>query len=495
MGLSSQQSWEQPNSNITSTLPSTISTSEQPPQQQQQEVQNGAEFLVGQLSSGSVGSNNVNNMAVVNNNCLTTVAIPVQQLQQQQHQTQQTHQSKIHAVVANIPLGVDSSMDDVNDKPKFILAPTPAQLGKAPRQKRLSSHTDQGQSALASEQLPNQCLDGSMAPPRTPDVKVSPGANNNNNSINTNNLEGDVSTPGYTPNTPSVPPSPSGKKSFFKKNIEDGMDKVLEQVNFEQKFVNLPEFNPDEVNSPTVSGNAASSVPSSPRTFISSYRRKRKLSAGGEESEAETPMSAMTATPQLTPSSVALQGSKFFGPDFNPEVFKEGPKSFIPDMMGEGLGDMDSPAGGRSPRTPKTPRDATMGDKSSHSSLRHILDQRRNLVMQLFSEAGWFPTGQAVAGFQARYSEIFPTKNCLILKIREVRQKVHQTTPTPNTPGGPGGGGVTVPNSPNPNMVAATANMGNNHHLQYNHHSAARGSLVSNVSGGPQGSNSLPVTT
>lgn len=29
---------------------------------------------------------------------------------------------------------------DSEDKPKFILAPTPAQLGKAPRQKRLSSH-------------------------------------------------------------------------------------------------------------------------------------------------------------------------------------------------------------------------------------------------------------------------------------------------------------------------------------------------------------------
>lgn len=52
--------------------------------------------------------------------------------------------------------------------------------------------------------------------------------------------------------------------------------------------------------------------------------------------------------------------------------------------------DIDSPAGGRSPRTPKTPRDA---DKS-HSSLRHILDQRRALVMQLFSEYGWFPSSK-----------------------------------------------------------------------------------------------------
>ncbi|KAK7083012.1 hypothetical protein SK128_018504 [Halocaridina rubra] len=146
----------------------------------------------------------------------------------------------------------------------------------------------------------------------------------------------------------------------------------------------------------------------------------------------------MSVTPHLTPSltpSSTLQGSKFFPPDFNPESFKE--------PRGE-TGDLESPVGGQSPRTPKTPRDA---DKS-HSSLRHILDQRRTLVMQLFSEYGWFPSAQAVAHFQTRYSDIFPTKNCLILKIREVRQKVHQNTPS--TPG--------VPSSPNP--VAANATTG-----------------------------------
>lgn len=38
---------------------------------------------------------------------------------------------------------------------------------------------------------------------------------------------------------------------------------------------------------------------------------------------------------------------------------------------------------------------------------------------------------QATAAFQTRYSDIFPTKVCLQLKIREVRQKIMQTaTPT-----------------------------------------------------------------
>lgn len=254
------------------------------------------------------------------------------------------------------------------------------------------------------------------------------------------------------------------------------MDKVLEEVNFEKKFGALPEFNPDEVQSPGLNA----SVPSSPRTFISSYRKKRKHSTGGEESEAETPLSV---TPRMTPSctpSSTLQGSKFFPPDFNPESFKVG------DVRGD-KAEVDSPAGGRSPRTPKTPRDS---DKS-HSSLRHILEQRRTLVMQLFTEYGWFPPAPAVATFQSKYSDIFPNKNCLILKIREVRQKVHQNTP--NTPG-------VIPSSPNPAAAAAVAathgaTAGPPPQLTHNNHHNARASLSVSVPTSSQASTSLPVTT
>lgn len=44
-----------------------------------------------------------------------------------------------------------------------------------------------------------------------------------------------------------------------------------------------------------------------------------------------------------------------------------------------------------------------------------------------------FPSpGQATAAFQARHMDTFPTKVCLQLKIREVRQKIMQTA-TPGT--------------------------------------------------------------
>lgn len=107
-------------------------------------------------------------------------------------------------------------------------------------------------------------------------------------------------------------------------------------------------------------------------------------------------------------------------------------------------------------------------DKVPYSSLRRTLDQRRALVMQLFQEQGFFPSGkrstpapllpldppgppstpstlslpvcvpaQATAAFQTRYSDIFPTKLCLQLKIREVRQKIMQTA-TPSDASGLG---------------------------------------------------------
>lgn len=76
----------------------------------------------------------------------------IQQQQQQQQpppqqQQQPQQQQKIKAQVANIPLattgsgiaGAGTEEENLDDKPKFILAPTPAQLGKAPRQKRQSS--------------------------------------------------------------------------------------------------------------------------------------------------------------------------------------------------------------------------------------------------------------------------------------------------------------------------------------------------------------------
>ncbi|XP_060777522.1 protein capicua homolog isoform X3 [Neoarius graeffei] len=211
----------------------------------------------------------------------------------------------------------------------------------------------------------------------------------------------------------------------------DSVDKVLSEVYFEERFAELPEFRPEEVlPSPTLQ-----SLATSPRAILGSYRRKRKNS-NDLDSSTDDPISpkrksrrrsSCSSEPNTPKSAAKCEGDIF--------TFDR-PGTDGEDILGE-----------------------LEFDKVPYSSLRRTLDQRRALVMQLFQEHGFFPSAQATAAFQARYADIFPTKVCLQLKIREVRQKIMQTAapaesagtsdpaslPGPSGPaaneGGGGGGG------------------------------------------------------
>lgn len=141
-----------------------------------------------------------------------------------------------------------------------------------------------------------------------------------------------------------------------------------------------------------------------------------------------TPQTAMS-----TPKSCAgnLTGNTFFGPDFNPEVFKatENSESTV--------------------SSPKTPSTAGINAESKPASLRRTLDSRRQLVMELFHEEGLFPSNQATASFQTKHADVFPSKVCLQLKIREVRQKMMATSSTCSTPTVPNGASVVTLGTPN----------------------------------------------
>eukprot|EP00092_Neocalanus_flemingeri_P026005 GFUD01028185.1.p1 GENE.GFUD01028185.1~~GFUD01028185.1.p1 ORF type:complete len:1977 (+),score=326.72 GFUD01028185.1:762-6692(+) len=260
------------------------------------------------------------------------------------------------------------SKEDLQKQTKFVLAPTPAQI-KA----KVSSPLHMSES---KEDFENQLND-----------------------------------PSLTPATPS-------KKSFFKKAIrEDGMDKVLETVNFEEKFSSLPEYVPSVMGSPS-----RPSLPTSPHIFVQNYRRKRKMSLTEDDLGSDASATPRTPrTPQTamsTPKSCAgnLTGNTFFGPDFNPEVFKatENSESTV--------------------SSPKTPSTAGINSEMKPASLRRTLDSRRQLVMELFHEEGLFPSNQATASFQLKHADVFPSKVCLQLKIREVRQKMMATSSTCSTP-------------------------------------------------------------
>ncbi|XP_013066792.2 protein capicua homolog isoform X1 [Biomphalaria glabrata] len=224
-------------------------------------------------------------------------------------------------------------------------------------------------------------------------------------------------------NSPTVASSP--RNNFPKKNKDDGMDRVLEQVEFEKHFQSLPKYVPEESVSTTP-------LPQSPRGFINVYKQKSKISnlAKGEgqdndpnkhSSESET----ATPTPK-TPKSTRPDDRKFFPENFSIE--------HVTGMSSTKLFEFDNDP--NSPRTPKTP------SSPGAFSNRRILDQRRHLVMQLFEEYGLYPTSQATVAFQTKHADIFPNKSCLQLKIREVRQKmmlsVQNTPKTPTTPSAAG---------------------------------------------------------
>ncbi|XP_053974368.1 putative transcription factor capicua isoform X4 [Hylaeus anthracinus] len=310
------------------------------------------------------------------------------------------------------------SMDEAqnNDigptKGPFMLAPTPAQLGRAPLQRRQSMAMPPTSNAGDHGPLTSQHCDN-----RT----------QTNTSQATEQMQQQQNF-----SESHASPSPSTKKgSFFKKNVEDGMDRVLEQVNFQEKFSSLPEFKPEDIQSPSaISINTAGSsghgsvvtsgLHSSNLQSSMQMQNYRKKSVQGphrptmNEDDIESDVS-VSATPKST-SSVKLTGNTFFGPDFNADMYR---------ANSDLVGDVDA----NSPRTPKTPgggavNSVGIGRSENERGHRKVLEQRRLLVMQLFQENGYFPSTQATTAFQAKHSDIFPNKTSLQLKIREVRQKL-----------------------------------------------------------------------
>ncbi|XP_070552136.1 LOW QUALITY PROTEIN: protein capicua homolog [Ptychodera flava] len=227
-------------------------------------------------------------------------------------------------------------------------------------------------------------------------------------------FEGTVPMESELPTTPTT-------KGILKRNIDDGMERVLEEVNFEARFAELPEYHPEEHQS-------EAAKLQSPRALVGSYRRKRKNSSGKSEYDSGTdtdPMSPMKLKQRRHSSSSepGTPGLRCEENIFQWPAEKAASGSSL-DALAE-VASMQRAAGKDDEEELGDPNDPD-SEKAPYSSLRKTLDQRRTLVLQLFEDHGYFPTGHATAAFQARFKEIFPTKTCLQLKIREVRQKIMQ---------------------------------------------------------------------
>ncbi|XP_058867072.1 protein capicua homolog isoform X2 [Acipenser ruthenus] len=173
-----------------------------------------------------------------------------------------------------------------------------------------------------------------------------------------------------TPKLPPLSDPPPAKKVKVRppplKKTFDSVDKVLSDVYFEERFAELPEFKPEEVlPSPTLQ-----SLATSPRAILGSYRKKRKNSTD-LDSSTDDPVSpkrkmrrrsSCSSEPSTPKSAAKCEGDIF--------TFDR-PGTDSEDVLGE-----------------------LEFDKVPYSSLRRTLDQRRALVMQLFQEHGFFPSGE-----------------------------------------------------------------------------------------------------
>uniref|UniRef100_A0A8C3HJ05 Protein capicua homolog n=1 Tax=Chrysemys picta bellii TaxID=8478 RepID=A0A8C3HJ05_CHRPI len=180
--------------------------------------------------------------------------------------------------------------------------------------------------------------------------------------------------------TPGAPEGPERKEGAggkkvkvrpppLKKTFDSVDNRVLSEVDFEERFAELPEFKPEEVlPSPTLQ-----SLATSPRAILGSYRKKRKNSTD-LDSSTEDPISpkrkmrrrSSCSSEPNTPKSAKCEGDIF-------TFDKTGAEA--EDVLGE-----------------------LEYEKVPYSSLRRTLDQRRALVMQLFQDHGFFPSGQCRRG-------------------------------------------------------------------------------------------------
>ncbi|KRY75685.1 Protein capicua -like protein [Trichinella pseudospiralis] len=288
-----------------------------------------------------------------------------------------------------------SANSSLSNPTQFILAPTPAQLGIAPGQTKRSnsSSSNSNSSPLPPFSQSQRSAQTSTSGDSSTDNKTTEGSNAGGTVVSEKSDAVDCS------------------KAVFKRQ-DSNMDRVLSKVNFGAKFAQLPEFDPDECE--------ASSLPTTPSQIVRTYFDKQKQTMPLETND-PTLLSSPSSCKQVPKTPSRRTGNFFFGANFNLDA-----------LMDPALRKSDQetdPSPVCSPRTPKTPLDSW-----EKSNSRKLLDERRRLVMELFEKEGMFPSATATTQFQTLHAEVFPTKQILQLKIREVRQKVMASVQSPATP-------------------------------------------------------------
>jgi len=187
-------------------------------------------------------------------------------------------------------------------------------------------------------------------------------------------------------------------------------DRILNQVNFEKKFQSLPQLKPELIPTP----GTPKELPTTPDLLLKSYRKKYSVPtvSNGYSGGSNSPVISHNSSPnkksrvnRLEDQEVSAEILKCEGDVFTFEDEK------IPHQTKNNDGSL---------MQPETP------DSKGSGSLRHLLDNRRRLIVELFQEKGYYPDAHIISEFQEKHKDAFPKQNILTLKLREVRQKMFQ---------------------------------------------------------------------
>lgn len=154
--------------------------------------------------------------------------------------------------------------------------------------------------------------------------------------------------------------------------------RVLSDVNFKKQFENLPEFTPEHAEDDrTKSDSSACKQVQSPSKIRSTQRHTKAADITQENATSHSSLDAL--------AEAALQHNR------------------------------DASTAQQEPAQ-------AGGDTESHLT-ESRKEQRRVVVMRLLDEKGYFPPDNVITEFQQEHSELFPNKNSLLIKVREIRQK------------------------------------------------------------------------
>lgn len=182
------------------------------------------------------------------------------------------------------------------------------------------------------------------------------------------------------------------------------MEQVMEQVDFDEHFRQLPQFCPSTSESVFSSSFGNSSASSAVEAAATDHHHQRMQQQLQQEQHQE-----QQHVQEFNEMDAHLYHQYQQQQKYNPSAINHAPAGHPPS---------GHPPSGHPPS----------GHPATMTTNRQILDKRRSLVLKLFEQHGYYPSDTVTLAFQQLHKDLFPNKFSLQVKIREVRQNIMKKT-------------------------------------------------------------------